>query len=72
MVVDMVAGNDAFSNTLHSQFDVIFLVVEPTIESVAMVKNFLSLAEHSHGSSPMLLIGNKIEDQEDTDYLISE
>jgi CO dehydrogenase maturation factor len=72
MIVDMVAGNDSFSNTLHSQFDLICLVVEPTIESVAMVANFCDLANHSDRTSPILLIGNKIEDQEDIDYLLSE
>ncbi|MDP2090307.1 MAG: ATP-binding protein [Candidatus Gracilibacteria bacterium] len=69
MVVDMVAGNDSFSNTLHSQFDVLFLIVEPIIESINMMKGFMKLANHSNETSKIVIIGNKIEDSDDLDFI---
>ena len=72
VVADMVAWNDSFSNTLHSQFDIIFLIVEPTRESVNMAKNFIELSGHSKNSSDICIIGNKIEDNDDIEYLRNE
>ena len=69
MIVDMVAWNDSFSNTLHSQFDAIYLIVEPTKESIDMAKWFMDLALHSKESSKIIFIWNKIEDEDDTNYL---
>lgn len=69
MIVDMVAWNDSFSNTLHAQFDVIFLIVEPTIESVNMIKTFMDLAHHSNETSQIICIWNKIEDEEDIEFI---
>lgn len=71
MVVDMVAWNDSFSNTLHSQFDVMFLIVEPTVESINMIKKFLELSNHSNESSKIIFIWNKIEDNDDLDFIKS-
>lgn len=71
-VADMVAWNDSFSNTLHSQFDVIFLIVEPTRESVNMAKNFMELWRSTKNSSNIYIVGNKIEDDEDIKYLKDE
>jgi len=69
MVIDMVAWNDSFSNTLHSQFDGIFLIIEPTIESLNMVKWFMDLAHHSQETSNIIFVGNKIEDKDDLDFI---
>lgn len=67
-IVDMVAWNDSFSNTLHSQFDTIFLIVEPTMESISMAKKFLELAKEETTSN-ISLIANKIEDNEDLEFI---
>ncbi len=69
LIADMVAGNDSFSNTLHSQFDVIFLIIEPTIESLNMVQWFMNLANHSKETSQILIIGNKIEESDDLEFI---
>lgn len=68
VIADMVAGNDAFSNTLHSQFDAIFLIIEPTKESIEMSKHFLKLSQEST-TSPIFLIANKVEDEDDLNYI---
>ncbi len=43
----MVAGVDAFANTLHAQFDLICLVVEPTKRSLEVFRHYLELAEEA-------------------------
>lgn len=69
IVADMVAGTDAFSNTLHAQFDGLVLVVEPTPEGVSVYKQYHSLAEHGGIAEHIIVIGNKVMDEEDAKYL---
>lgn len=71
IVVDMVAGIDAFSNTLHQQFDLLVLTVEPTHESVSVYKQYIELAQHAQMENSIIVIGNKIEDSSDNEYLKS-
>lgn len=71
IVTDMVAGIDAFSNTLHKQFDVLFLVVEPTHESIAVYDQYLKLAKHAGMEDRLFVIGNKTEDHEDEKFITS-
>lgn len=71
IVTDMVAGIDAFSNTLHKQFDVLFLVVEPTQESIAVYDQYLKLAKHAGMDDRLFVIGNKIEVGEDEKFIAS-
>jgi CO dehydrogenase maturation factor len=71
IVTDMVAGIDAFSNTLHKQFDVLFLVVEPTQESIAVYNQYLKLSKHAGMDDRLFVIGNKIEDEEDEKFITS-
>ena len=40
VVVDMVAGVDAFAGTLHAQFDLTVLVVEPTKKSIKVYRQY--------------------------------
>jgi CO dehydrogenase maturation factor len=70
LVTDMVAGNDAFSNTLFTQFDILCLIVEPTLESVSMVKSYLDLMSKTETSTQICIIANKIEDENDMEYLM--
>jgi CO dehydrogenase maturation factor len=69
MVVDMVAGTDAFSGPLHAMFDVIYMVVEPTVESAAVFTQFASLAESAGVRDRVKIIANKIEDEDDIAYI---
>lgn len=72
LVADMVAGNDAFSNTLFSQFDILALIVEPTIESVSMVRSYLELMQQTKSSTKIVILANKIDDTDDLEYLRSQ
>lgn len=72
VVADMTAGTDAFAGSLHAQFDLIVMAVEPTLESVTVAKQYQQLAK-SGGVEPYLsFIGNKVEDGEDEQYLRQE
>lgn len=68
-VADMVAGIDAFSNTLHMQFDALFLVVEPSIEGVTVYQQYKELSEHAGVYDRLFVIANKLEDEKDEAYL---
>jgi CO dehydrogenase maturation factor len=69
LVADMVAGTDAFAGALHIMFDAIFMVVEPTPESVAVFRQFASLADEAHVAGQVFAVGNKVMDDEDAAYL---
>lgn len=69
LLADMVAGVDAFANTLYAQFDVFVLVVEPTAESVAVYSQYLKLAEQCGIRNRLKVIYNKIQDSSDTEFL---
>jgi CO dehydrogenase maturation factor len=67
VLVDMTAGADAFASGLFTKFDVTFGIVEPTRASVDV---FLQYANYARQFSVELLaVGNKIQDQEDVEFL---
>ncbi len=69
VVADMVAGTDAFAGPLYLLFDVIFMVVEPTPESVGVFKQFKKLAEAAGTFDRVYVVGNKIVDEDDKKYV---
>lgn len=71
IVTDMVAGIDAFSNTLHKQYDALFLIVEPTQESIAVYDQYKKLATHAGIDNRLFVVGNKIEDEDDDQFIRS-
>ncbi|WP_203727371.1 nucleotide-binding protein [Paractinoplanes durhamensis] len=72
VVCDMVAGTDAFANSLHAQFDAIVVVVEPTPESVTVACRYRELAAAAGVADLVTLVGNKVVDDVDVDYLRRE
>lgn len=71
VVADMVAGTDAFSYSLHLQFDAIILIAEPTPESAEVCKLYSGLAKEAGIDKLVHIIANKIEDQDDLDFIRS-
>lgn len=69
VVADMVAGIDAFAGTLHAQFDLLVLVVEPTHRSIEVFKQYQALAEEAGISDSLVVIGNKVSSEEEEAYL---
>lgn len=65
LVVDMVAGTDAFAGTLFAQFDLLVFACEPTTRSLAVLKQYQALAEHAHVAANLYVVANKVEDEAD-------
>jgi CO dehydrogenase maturation factor len=67
VVVDMTAGADSFSSGLFTRFDLTFLVAEPTRRGVSVYRQYL---EYAQGFGVALrVIGNKVNDDADVDFL---
>jgi CO dehydrogenase maturation factor len=71
IVVDMVAGVDAFANSLHAQFDLLVVVVEATRSSLDVYESFLRLAREAGVADAVAVVGNQIESPEDRAFLDS-
>lgn len=69
VAADMVAGTDAFAGTLHAQFDIIFLVVEPTRKGVEVYEQFAKLASSAGTFDSFFAVGNKVRSQTDEEFL---
>jgi CO dehydrogenase maturation factor len=72
IVCDMVAGTDAFSNSLHVQFDLIVVAVEPTPEAVGVARRYLDLARSAGVEDLVAFVANKVVDEHDAQYVRSE
>ena len=70
VVVDMTAGADAFASGLFTRFDLTFLVCEPTQRSVGVYRQYAGYAREF--GVRLAVVGNKVEDAADADYLASE
>lgn len=71
LVVDMVAGTDAFASTLFSQFDLLVFVVEPTTRSIAVLEQYRRLAAYAGIADKLYVLANKIEDKDDDAFIES-
>lgn len=69
VVVDMVAGIDAFASTLHAQFDAIIIVIEPTQKSSDVTNRYLELAHEAGITDRIGIVVNKAEDSSDTEFV---
>jgi CO dehydrogenase maturation factor len=69
VVTDMVAGVDAFANTLHAQFDLLILVVEPTKRSLEVFNQYQKLAEDAGVGNSLFVVGNKTTNDTDRKFI---
>ncbi len=69
LAADMVAGTDAFANTLHAQFDLIILVVEPTPEGVKVYEQYKELSREAGVLENIAVVSNKVDCNHDRKYL---
>lgn len=67
VIVDMTAGADAFASGLFSRFDLTLLVVEPTIKSMSVYKQYKKYAKDYNIC--IKVVGNKVTDENDIDFL---
>lgn len=67
VVVDMTAGADSFASGLFTRFDVTFVVCEPTLRSVGVLRQY---ADHAAGFGvEIAAVGNKVGDVDDLSFL---
>lgn len=69
VIIDMVAGVDAFANTLHAQFDMLVLTVEPTRLGIEVFNQYKRLAEAAEVSDSLYVVANKIRNNADIDFI---
>lgn len=67
IIVDMTAGADSFASGMFTRFDITFIVVEPTLKSLGVYKQYKEYAKE-YGVN-IKVIGNKIENDEDLQFL---
>ncbi|MFC4336423.1 ATP-binding protein [Salininema proteolyticum] len=67
VVVDMVAGAEAFASGMFTRFDRTYLVCEPTLRSVGVFEQYRSYA--ADYDVRIAVVGNKVEDEADADFL---
>lgn len=65
VIADMVAGTDAFASTLHAQFDLTVIVVEPTWRGIEVYKDYTKLCQQAGCDDALKVVGNKIKTVED-------
>lgn len=68
-IADMVAGVDSFAGTLHAQFDLTCLIVEPTMRSIEVYTKYIELATEAGVADGVRVIGNKVRNQKDIDFI---
>ncbi len=71
VVVDMVAGTDAFASSMHIQFDLLVFVIEPTVKSINVFSDYARLAKSAGIADKLVVIGNKILNDADERFLRS-
>lgn len=70
VLVDMTAGTDSFASGLFTRFDVTFLIVEPTVKSVSVYRQYKRYAEQY--AICVRVIGNKARDASDAAFIRRE
>ncbi|WP_328943963.1 ATP-binding protein [Streptomyces sp. NBC_00250] len=70
VVVDMTAGSDSFASGLFTRFDMTFLVAEPTRKGVSVYRQYKEYARDF--GVALKVVGNKVQGQDDLDFLRSE
>ncbi|GAA0616166.1 ATP-binding protein [Streptomyces crystallinus] len=70
VVVDMTAGSDSFASGMFTRFDMTFLVAEPTRKGVSVYRQYREYARDF--GVALKVVGNKVQGQDDLDFLRSE
>jgi len=67
VVVDMTAGADSFASGLFTRFDLTFLVVEPSLKSVGVYRQYEGYARDFDVA--LAVVGNKVQGPDDVAFL---
>lgn len=69
VICDATAGLDSLGNSLYMVHDYIYFIVEPTLKSVSVCKQFMDIAQAKHLS--VCYVANKIATPEDLRFIES-
>lgn len=72
VVSDMVAGVDAFANTLYAQFDMIIISVEPNIRSVEVYEHYMRLSKEAGIDNLLFVAASKVNNQKELEFIKSK
>jgi CO dehydrogenase maturation factor len=67
LVADTTAGTDNVATSLNLAYDLNVFVVEPTLKSVSVYRDFIRLVPHLEDR--VYVIANKVEGEEDLEFL---
>ncbi|WP_188114115.1 ATP-binding protein [Streptomyces apricus] len=70
VVVDMTAGSDSFASGMFTRFDITFLVAEPTRKGTSVYRQYKEYARDF--GIDLKVVGNKVQGQDDIDFLKDE
>ncbi|MEV7137171.1 ATP-binding protein [Streptomyces tauricus] len=70
VVVDMTAGSDSFASGMFTRFDITFLVAEPTRKGISVYRQYKEYARDF--GVTLKVVGNKVQGQDDIDFLRGE
>lgn len=70
MVSDATAGIDGVGTSMFNVADLNVFIVEPTAKSISVLKDFINVVKKYRNN--LVVIGNKIEDEDDINYIKSE
>ena len=70
IVVDMTAGSDSFASGMFTRFDITFLVAEPTRKGISVYRQYKEYARDFDVT--LKVVGNKVQGQDDIDFLRGE
>lgn len=69
VVADLEAGVGTLSRMPSNGIDVLVVVAEPTLKSVAVAKKIIEAVRERHRETTVILAGNKVVDSTDEDFL---
>ncbi len=67
VVVDMTAGADWFASGMFFKFDAVFIVVEPTLKSTGIYRQFIDALDGRE--IPIHVVANKVTNEDDYAYV---
>ena len=70
VLIDSTAGSDILGTSLFMSYDVLFFIVEPTLKSIQVCNDFVQkLLEENSNLTNICIIGNKIIDNDDDEFI---
>ena len=67
VIADMTAGTDSFASGLFTRFDVTFLIVEPTVKSISVYRQYKKYAERH--DTCIRVVGNRVRNESDVSFI---